>query len=569
MTTGWWRSTAPTWDADGWSLEIRDDELADIRRGGAVLLRAVRAVVRDDGWNTVPAVVTAVDASETSLRLTLHHEGLGAEVTSTLTAEVTGDDLRISWDAENLRAFSTCRAGLVVLHPPADAGRAVTVTHTGGDTEQTAFPTWISPHQPIMDIRTLDIDGGPELRFSGDVFEMEDQRNWSDASFKTYSRPLALPYPYALDAGERIEQSLTVTAGRAAEADVAGPHEITLTAGGAFPTIGVEASTAPDPGRECSDGVFRVVELDLTTPTWPAALRRAAADGLPLDVRLVIGDDETALANATAALRALPIIAVTPFDNVLHVSDDRAVTATRSALAAAGVETPLRAGARSHFTELNREQHRIPDDVDAVAFTIAPLFHSLDTEQLVESLPMQRLIAAQAVEMAQSRDVHIGPVALRPRFNNVATSAEPAPTLADLSEGYGAQFTGVTDERQSAPELGAWTIASAAALAIPGVASLSWFETWGPRGLLAADGTRTPAADAIDALIALIGGTLLQGSSPDGRLWAIGSRTGEHDVILVANLDRVTRHASVSLPGRAPIERTVPAGSWVEVPVGR
>ncbi len=30
---------------------------------------------------------------------------------------------------------------------------------------------------------------------------MEDHRNWSDASFKTYVRPLALPWPYTLQRG--------------------------------------------------------------------------------------------------------------------------------------------------------------------------------------------------------------------------------------------------------------------------------------------------------------------------------------------------------------------------------
>ena len=32
---------------------------------------------------------------------------------------------------------------------------------------------------------------GPPARMEGDTFEMEDQRNWSDASYKTYVRPLA------------------------------------------------------------------------------------------------------------------------------------------------------------------------------------------------------------------------------------------------------------------------------------------------------------------------------------------------------------------------------------------
>jgi hypothetical protein len=44
----------------------------------------------------------------------------------------------------------------------------------------------------------------------GDVFEMEDQRNWSDASYKTYVRPLALPWPYRIPAGETVTQRIVL-----------------------------------------------------------------------------------------------------------------------------------------------------------------------------------------------------------------------------------------------------------------------------------------------------------------------------------------------------------------------
>ncbi|MES2865496.1 MAG: hypothetical protein V4703_01865, partial [Actinomycetota bacterium] len=292
-TTSWWRRQAHTWQADDWSVELRGDELADIRRGGSVILRAVRAVVRDHGWNTVPAFVTAMVSNEESVTLSLRHEGLGAEVLSTLTVSTAEGALRIEWEADNHLEFSTCRMGLVVLHPASDAGRRVTVTHSDHSIEPTAFPTRISPHQPIMDIRALELhpragaDGVTTLRFDGDVFEMEDQRNWSDASFKTYSRPLSLPYPYSVAAGERVRQAITVNAALSRATDGPVPDEIVLVEGGVFPATGVEASTAPDPVPPCADGSFRVVELDLTTPTWSAALHRAAADGLPLDVRLV------------------------------------------------------------------------------------------------------------------------------------------------------------------------------------------------------------------------------------------------------------------------------------------
>ena len=47
--------------------------------------------------------------------------------------------------------------------------------------------------------------------FEGDTFEMEDQRQWGDASYKTYVRPLALPWPYMLKDGERFSQAVSIT----------------------------------------------------------------------------------------------------------------------------------------------------------------------------------------------------------------------------------------------------------------------------------------------------------------------------------------------------------------------
>jgi hypothetical protein len=44
----------------------------------------------------------------------------------------------------------------------------------------------------------------------GEIFEMEDQRNWTDASFKTYCRPLDWPRPYEVERGQLIEHKVTV-----------------------------------------------------------------------------------------------------------------------------------------------------------------------------------------------------------------------------------------------------------------------------------------------------------------------------------------------------------------------
>ena len=215
MTDTWNAGEAAPWRSGAWSIERRGDEFADIAYDGRVVLRSVRAVVRDRNWDTAALVVDRVDESGLALTLHVHSEGLGAELRGVVRAEVRGPGrLRLLTDLESATAFETNRTGLVVLHPPGLAGAPLEVRHSGGTVEHSQYPVAVSPHQPAFDIAGLSwshqgLDA--ELRFAGDVFEMEDQRNWTDASYKTYSRPLALPFPYALEAGERVIQWIDVS----------------------------------------------------------------------------------------------------------------------------------------------------------------------------------------------------------------------------------------------------------------------------------------------------------------------------------------------------------------------
>ncbi|SIT86913.1 hypothetical protein [Microbacterium sp. RU33B] len=566
-----WITQHASWSSGPWSLELRDDELADIAYDGRPVLRAVRAVVRDRNWDTAPLVVDRVRETDATLTLHVRSAGLGSSFRGVVRVEARDARLVVIADLESEHPFETNRTGLVVLHPPALAGADLRVTHPDGREEATAFPESISPHQPVRDISGLAwTHGGLDvrLRFDGDVFEMEDQRNWTDASFKTYSRPLSLPFPYPISAGDRVVQTLEIeVATTDAAPGIPMTDTIALTSGEAFPAIAVAASTAPDPAPAVAPvGSAVLVELDLATRNWRAALGRAAASGLPLDVQFVLADDD-ALAAGVAALRDHDVVRVTAFQPegaARHISDAAAIATLRRALAAAGVSAAVVGGARSHFTELNREHHRLPADLDGIVFSVTPLFHSLGTEQLVESLAMQRLVAAQAVRIAASVaggpstgsategagtgsgaegvPVHIGPIGLRPHFNDVATTPPPRAAHDDLRDGYGPALLDLADPRQDAEELAAWTIASAAALAVPGVETLTFFEEWGPRGIRDASGTDRPVADAIRALAALSGTALLHGASPDGLIWAIGGADAEgRERVLVANLDRTGR----------------------------
>jgi hypothetical protein len=572
--SGWDDGGAP-WRAGRWSLDRRDDEIADLAFDGRPVLRSIRAVVRDRDWNTAGWTLGDVETDGRMLRIPLSSDGYGSDIRGEVRVETSGDTVVVSFEAVSHTDFDTNRAGLVVLHPPQLAGADLQVTHPLAGVTETRFPAEISAHQPVFDIAGLAWEHqGLEVAvaFTGDVFEMEDQRNWTDASYKTYSRPLSLPFPYPLAAGDRIVQRVEVRVREVAPAASGdGETVIALAPAGAFPAVNVSASNAPDP--EPADlppiGAELVVELDLRTPAWPAALERAASRGLPLDVRAVLDDPDPELLGALAhAIRGRDVARVAVFHPFFHVSEAAFVAVLRAALADAGVIVPVVGGSRSHFTELNRERERMPGDLDGLVVTVTPLFHALSSAQLRESVAMQRLVAAQTVAHAGGLPVRVGPITLRPRFNDVATGPQPAPARADLVEGYGAEFTGSVDERQASSELAAWTIASAAALAVPGVAGLTYFEEWGPRGIRSAAGEPYPVAAAIEALAGLAGTGLLAGDSPDGLVWAVGARGtaggggpstgGDGTTVLVANLDRIGRSFTVTAPVADAAPRRIP-----------
>ncbi|WP_119697630.1 hypothetical protein [Microbacterium halotolerans] len=581
-----------------WRFELRDDEISRIRYRGVDVLRGVRAVTRDSDWATPVWTVAGVEAGADGIRIELVTDRLGAGFDASVSVSVDGGALAVDLEATSRHDYLTNRTGLIVLHPPQLSGAALHIEHSDGSAESTAFPVDISPHQPALDIRSLAWSHNRvriSCAFDGDVFEMEDQRNWTDASYKTYSRPLALPFPYPIAAGETVRQSVRLTAeadpdaavpdaksgtaserstssgangpaaqltgsaasdgSRTAPGDAggsAGAEALAFSDAGAMPAVSVGASTAPGVGPAPAPvGADLLVEVDLGWDGWPAVLKRAARSGLPLDVRLVLPEteDATALRDAARALADLDIARATAFrpsgHDAQHVSDTGAIALLRAALTEAGMTVPVIGGTRSHFTELNREHHRLPAGLDGVVFSLTPTFHAFETLQVEQSIAMQRLVAEQAVRIAGDAPVHVGPITLRAHVNNVATRTLPRPSVADLSNGYGPELLDADDPRQSAPELAAWVIASASALSVPGVTTLSFFEEWGPRGIRTASGDDLPVAEAIRALAVCAGAPLQTARSSDDRVWALraGSTT------LAASLSEVPR--TVVIDGRA------------------
>ena len=200
------------------SFVLQSGALRQISIGGIEAIRGIAFVVRDENWGTClpdrslisksSRTKAANNASATTQNAKNANQALGYQVAIRGSPEGT---LEFTVSGAAKSDFLTNRTGFVVLHPlEGVAGQPVTVTHTDGSTEQSSFPGLISPSQPFFDIRALSHQLAPGLivtcTMEGDAFEMEDQRNWTDASYKTYIRPLSKPRPYVLEAGRKIVQ---------------------------------------------------------------------------------------------------------------------------------------------------------------------------------------------------------------------------------------------------------------------------------------------------------------------------------------------------------------------------
>ena len=208
------------------TVELEGAEIRSVRLGDLELLRNVYVALRDEEWGTVAGILSDYEISRGDDEFAVSFEMTHRQppVAFTWTGRIEGDRSgALSYELDGLAeaAFRYCRIGFCLLHPPGCAGHRYRGNSPSGLVEGT-LPLEIGPQVfergvywplfPSVDELELSMDDDVELEllFEGDLFEMEDQRNWTDASFKTYCTPQELGYPFDARAGQRFRQKVTI-----------------------------------------------------------------------------------------------------------------------------------------------------------------------------------------------------------------------------------------------------------------------------------------------------------------------------------------------------------------------
>lgn len=491
------------------SVMLDGVDLRYVRLGEIELVRRIYVAVRDRNWNTIPGIASEVDVRELGdtfevsfgVRHASHDTAFSWDGTITGTA-----DGRITFRMDGSAGADMLynRIGFCVLHPWREyRGRRFRGETPDGPVEGT-LPDSVAPQRfengvyvplfPSVSCLTVELErgAGVRLEFDGDLFETEDQRNWTDASLKTYCTPLALGFPHRLKDGEGKSQGVTVT-GTGAPAVPSAPEarlELSQPTGRHVPSVGVGLASGAGQLTDAETGLLELLapahvrsELHLEQADWPNELadatRAAERLGAALELAVFVGrqPDEPLrrlrdlLAGANLA-RVLVVAEGAQTTTPEETTPAALVRRVRDALGPSGI--PVAGGTDMYFCELNRTRPDVAE-MDGVFWSLNGQVHAFDDVSLLETPEAQGEQVRTAREFAPGKAVFVGPVTLRRRYNVNATVAE--------EEAAGGLPDSV-DPRQAALIGAAWTLASVKHLSEQGADAITYFEAVGWRGVI-------------------------------------------------------------------------------------
>lgn len=561
------------------TLEFDVDErgLRDVRVAGTLLADRVYLAVRTPDWSTVAPILSEMEINEfgqgVRVSATGRHLASEVEIEWRWDAEVTPAGLHFVVHATFIRRSELAKVGLNVHHNLDQCRGRPYRARLGDSVQWGLLPDGIarggSLRQLFDPYESLDIYlDRLVLRhtFTGDRFEMQDHRNWTDYELKSYGTPLSVPWPQVHPRGDSIRQSVRITADGARTTITSKPpadraETLVYVAAAPLrwvPTIASRISRQLEPkaapGHIANLHLERLVvdqDASASTDRIREADRLALELGIPLEVSTIRDLEQTESwidELSRLGLTSLERVSVVP-PNSLSPGPIRLSARQRPAISV---------GPRASFAELNTARPEIPDGV-GLRIPISPTFHACDDRSMLHNLRSLPEMVRAATHIYPGSELSFGPITLIPDGGPYACGA------VDPDGGY-------TDvDSRLHEDIGAlWTMGVLAGLAGPARLSVCLHDVWGPRGIVTASDT------PLRRLLSFLGsqpGPWFALESSEWSLIGLATDTSTGRVAVLGNLD--DQDADVRLDGaqRSEVggltpgsEGWEPKGSIVEVP---
>lgn len=506
-----------TFKAGPFTVGYNNGFLRRIRYGNVEVIRMIYLALRDHNWNTFGHVIQQEQIERLSNGFTIRYECfnvLREEKIFKWNVLITGkDDGEITFEitGEALSDILKNRAGLCILHPiKYTAGGPCELTHTDGSQSRDTFPVTISAENPFKDLRSFRWKCNEHwysLQYEGDAFETEDQRNWCDASYKTFCTPLSIPFPVLLKAGDKVRQKVIFRTDENLP-PIAGEEEAiditVLDSSSDLPNIGIAAST--ESNSLSSDCITALRELNLHhyrvevrpfEKDWVSTFTRnckiAQDIGAPLEVALHISEDvdleKFCEIGADAAKEVKQIIMLSTDK---HATSQDLVNKAKS-LKVVFPSAMIGAGTDYNYRELNTNLFE-DKGIDFISYSIDPQEHATDDFTIIENIWGQFETVRSARELyPNTKRIHISSLTLRKRYNPAATVAADK-ILPNEKK---------ADPRQLTEFAAAFTLGSIKALSSANTNSVTFYQSAGSQGVISLTGEKYPVYNVIRQVLSM------------------------------------------------------------------
>lgn len=519
---------------------------------GSEVLRMIYFALRDHNWNTIALHIEdekVVDEGD-SFHITYQAANkIGNEPVIVWKAKIDGErtgEISFSIEGTVVRDFRKNRAGFCVLHPLNVLGTKCRLFQEDGSTVEKPFPVQVAADNPFTEIRSMEWYCGKDrfrLDFEGDIFETEDQRNWGDASFKTFCTPLRIPFPAELKSGDHISQRMILKPSEPLTATAADSQSVIIQSAGRtaiMPRLGTGASTQIQRLTEQHVQMLRALRLnhyrvdvfpgsDTFASDLSVACENAYELGLPLEAAVYV------TSNFREEVEAFSVICQqnkVRLQSVLLLSSEGVVTPREVGelipeLRTAFPRVVFGVGTDYNFNELNKNPVE-SEYADFVSFSVDPQEHASDDLTILENAETIKHLIQSVRAIYGSKRVHVSPITMRRRSNPYATNH------ADVKLDEATK----TDRRQK-ENLGAlWTFGALASLADGGASSGTIYQTAGDQGVIGADGQPYPLYEVVKLFASFQGRPVEHLESSDAL--TIDAVLFDKKILAIANLSADT-----------------------------
>ena len=516
----------------GFTLDLAHAAIRNVTYEGTQLIDLLYTSIRPSDWSTLGSDERTEDMQVIGGEciITITESLAGAMLATTKVILTSGNTFSVDYQLQGLSEYLINRWGICFCLNTADwMGSTVAASGNSYSLLQN-----ISPQRVINGVTQGLFPASEELhivapdqRFikavsTGRVLEAEDQRNWTDNTYKIYSGSLSEPRPFITSAGSIWQQSIKFEVGvpNSKESDLA---KIMVQEIEALPSIGMQFNTDSFLSTDDLEKAFVLLDIDhlrINAESLTAQkIATTAASGLILEAALLSSNTGAALQSEVENLSQR-----VPAGSRLLIQRDGREIVEAADLPKNNSLNSYIPGTDAYLVDLHREKFNFGN---SVSYSMAPTVHSFDTESIFKTLPTQR----ESIEFAQKNfapQVFISPITFSTR-GNPETGHSINERINFASPDMALHIRTI--------EGAAWTLGSIFSLASAGAFSGSWHELFGEFGVIYSEAGAikfSPTFHAISALGAHHSHEITIATNLDNSWVAFENR--EMKTILIASL---------------------------------